>query len=55
MTKIMKDDPHDECTHWIGNLPKTDNDSTERPDKCNTRGTPEPNILSTKLGVEEKQ
>ena len=37
MTDENEDDPHDESTHWIGNLPQESNDSTERTDKRTTR------------------
>lgn len=31
-----KDDPHDDITDRLGDLPKTDTDSTKRSDKRNT-------------------
>jgi len=37
MTESKEDDPHDEVTHWVGNLPQESNDSTERTDKRTTR------------------
>ena len=32
-----KDDPHDDITDRLGDLPKADTDSTKRPDKRDTR------------------
>jgi len=37
MTESKEDDPHDEVTHWIGNLPQESSDSAERTDKRTTR------------------
>lgn len=48
-------DPHDDVTHWIGKLPKTDSDSTKRLDKRNPGGQSKPDILSEELGVEEER
>ena len=33
-----KDDPHDDITDRLGDLPKADTDSTKRSDKRDTRG-----------------
>jgi hypothetical protein len=49
-----RDDAHDDVTHWIGKLPKTDSDSTERLDKRDSRRQSKPDILSEELGVEKK-
>ena len=32
-----RDDPHDDSTNWIGNLPKEGTDSTERTTKRTSR------------------
>ena len=33
MEETERDDPHDDSTNWIGNLPKAGADSTECPAK----------------------
>ena len=47
--------PFDDVTHWVGNLPRKDNDSDERTNKRNTRRKTKPNFFSKKLGLEEEQ
>ena len=47
--------PFDDVTHWVGNLPRKDTDSTERVTKRNTRRKTKSNILRKKLGMETKQ
>jgi len=47
--------PFDDVTHWVGNLPRKDTDSTKRIIKRDTWWKVKPNILSEKLGVEEEQ
>ena len=47
--------PFDDVTHWVGNLPRKDTDSTERVTKRNTRRKTKSNFLRKKLGMEEKQ
>ena len=47
--------PFDDVTHWVGNLPRKDTDSTKRVTERSTWRKIKPNILSKKLGVEEKQ
>ena len=47
--------PFDDVTHWVGNLPRKDTDSTKRVTERSTWRKIKPNILSEKLGVEEKQ
>ena len=42
-----KDDPHDDITDRIGDLPKADTDSTERSDKRDT-GRPEQSDVQRK-------
>ena len=44
----------DDVTHWVGNLPRKDTDSTKRVTERSTWRKIKPNILSKKLGVEEK-
>ena len=46
--------PFDDVTHWVGNLPRKDTDSTKRTNKRNTRGKTKSNFLRKKLGLEEK-
>ena len=47
--------PFDDVTHWVGNLPRKNTDSTKRVTERSTWRKIKPNILSKKLGVEEKQ
>ena len=46
--------PFDDVTHWVGNLPRKDTDSTERVTKRNTRRKIKSNFFRKKLGMEEK-
>ena len=50
-----KNAPFDDVTHWVGNLPRKDTDSTKRVTERSTWRKIKSNILSEKLGVEEKQ
>ena len=47
--------PFDDVTHWVGNLPSKDTDSTERPVKRYSWWQTKSNILRKKLGVETKR
>jgi len=47
--------PFDDVTHWVGHLPRKNNDSVKRTVQRNLRRKIEPNILSKKLGVEKKR
>ena len=47
--------PFDDVTHWVGNLPSKDTDSTERSSKRNTRRKTKSNFLRKKLGMETKR
>ena len=47
--------PFDDVTHWVGNLPSKDTDSTKRVTKRNTRRKTKSNFLRKKLGMETKQ
>jgi hypothetical protein len=47
--------PFDDVTHWVGNLPRKDTDSTKRSTKRNTRRKTKSNFLRKKLGMETKQ
>ena len=38
------DDPIDDCTKWIGKLPKEDTKEPKHPPKCNPRGVIKPNL-----------
>ena len=49
-----KNAPFDDVTHWVGNLPRKDTDSTERVTKRNTRRKTKSNFFRKKLGMEEK-
>ena len=46
--------PFDDVTHWVGNLPSKDTDSTERSSKRDTRRKTKSNFLRKKLGMETK-
>ena len=47
--------PFDDVTHWVGNLPSKDTDSTKRPVKRYSWWQTKSNILRSKLGVETKR
>jgi len=47
--------PFDDATHWVGNLPRKDTDSTKRVTERSTWRKIKSNILSKELGVEKKQ
>ena len=47
--------PFDDVTHWVGNLPSEDTDSTQRPIKRYSWWHTKSNILRKKLGVETKR
>ena len=49
-----KNAPFDDVTHWVGNLPRKDTDSTKRTTKRNTRRETKSNFLRKKLGLEKK-
>ena len=46
--------PFDDVTHWVGNLPSKDTDSTKRVTKRSTWRKIKSNILSQELGMEKK-
>ena len=46
-----KDDPHDDITDRLGDLPKTDNDSNERTIKRNTRRAKQSDVQRKKSSV----
>ena len=50
-----KNAPFDDVTHWVGNLPSKDTDSTKRVTKRNTGRETKSNFLRKKLGMETKQ
>ena len=50
-----KNAPFDDVTHWVGNLPSKDTDSTKRPVKRYSWWQTKSNILRKKLGVETKR
>ena len=47
------DDPHDDCTHWAGNIPETHTDIPKCSDQRTTWGQSKPNPISKELGLEE--
>ena len=47
--------PFDDVTHWVGNLPRKDTDSTKRPVKRSAWWKTKSNVLRSKLGMEKKQ
>ena len=47
--------PFDDVTHWVGNLPSKDTDSTKRVTKRSAWRKIKSNFLSEKLGMETKQ
>ena len=47
--------PFDDVTHWVGNLPSEDTDSTQRSIKSYSWWQTKSNILRKKLGVETKR
>ena len=49
-----KDDPHDDITDSLGNLPKENTDSTERPDKRDTRRTKQSDVQRKESPVAER-
>jgi hypothetical protein len=53
MAEIERDDPHDDITQWIGNLPKTNTDSTERTTERDTRRPQQPDVQRKEPPVEE--
>jgi hypothetical protein len=46
-----EDDPTDDVTHWVGNLPESSTDSTERTDKRNPRRTKQSDVQRKELPV----
>tara|TARA_Y100001936_G_scaffold41771_1_gene40364 strand:- start:1230 stop:1418 length:189 start_codon:yes stop_codon:yes gene_type:complete len=50
-----KNAPFDDVTHWVGNLPDKDNDSTKRTLKRYSWWQTQSNILRKKLGMETKR
>jgi hypothetical protein len=54
-TNGPEDDPIDDSTHWIGNLPETPTDSTECPTERDTGRPQQSDILSKKPPVAERR
>ena len=50
-----KNAPFDDVTHWVGNLPSKNTDSSKRATERSAWRKIKPNILSQKLGVEKKR
>lgn len=53
MTMYIEDDPHDDCTHWIGKIPDKSDDSTECITERDTRRQSKSNVLSQELGLKK--
>lgn len=51
--QIKEDDPHDDITDWLGNLPKASTDSTKRPTERDTGGPEQPDVQRKEPPVEE--
>ena len=51
MTEGSEDDPHDESTHWIGQIRKESTNSNER----DTRRTKQSNVQRKKPPVEKRK
>ena len=49
-----KNAPFDDVTHWVGNLPSKDTDSTKRVTQRSTWRKIKSNILGQELGMEKK-
>ena len=49
-----KNAPFDDVTHWVGNLPRKDTDSTKRSIKRRSWWQIKSDILRKKLGMETK-
>ena len=49
-----KDDPHDDITDRLGDLPKADTNSTERSDKRDTRRTKQSDVQRKESSVAER-
>lgn len=47
------DDPSDDATHWVGNLPESDLSSIKRADKRPTGGPEQSDVQRKELPVEE--
>jgi hypothetical protein len=55
-TRTLKmDDPHDDCTHWAGNIPETYTDILERSYQRVAGRQFKSNTVSEELGLEEKR
>ena len=50
-----EDDPHDESTHWIGQIPKEDTDSNERDSERDTRRKQQSNVQRKKPPMEKRR
>lgn len=50
-----EDDPMDDSTHWIGNLPEQSVDCTERVAQRSSRWSQQPDIQRKELPVAERR
>ena len=50
-----QDDPTDDVTHWVGNLPKPSDDSTERSDQRPTGRAKQSDVQRKELPVAKRK
>jgi hypothetical protein len=55
MTDENEDDPHDDSTHWAGQIHKESTDSNERDTERDTRRTEQPNVQRTKSSMAKRK
>lgn len=55
MAGINDDDPHDDVTHWVGQIPEAYHDSTECTAERTTRGRQQPNVQRKEPPLEEER
>ena len=48
-----EDDPHDDVTHWAGQVPEASDDSSKRTSKRRTRRRQQPDVQRTEPPMEE--
>lgn len=49
------DDPSDDVTHWVGNLPQSSDDSSERTDKRTVGRAEQSDVQRKKLPVAKRK
>ena len=55
MTDENEDDPHDDSTHWAGQIHKESTDSNERDTERDTRRTEQPNVQRKKSSMAKRK